>query len=89
MSGAQTTPAGLGGFADVLFAEARAMNLNHRRSLLKALIRVIECRRLGMATCAELFGLSEGRVRELLRADPEAFTAEELVRMLEAVGIQV
>ena len=89
MSGAQTTPPETRGFANLLFSGARTVGVNRRRSLMAALIRVIECRRLGLAGTAEALGLSEPRVRELLRGNVEAFSADELVRMLGVMGIHV
>ncbi|HEX8903348.1 MAG TPA: XRE family transcriptional regulator [Longimicrobiaceae bacterium] len=89
MSETQTTAVRMGGFADSFFAEVRAVNVRQRQSMMTALIRVIECRRLGVPGTAALLGIDESRVRELLRGNIDAFTAEELVAMLAAVGIRV
>lgn len=76
-------------FPDLLFAEVRAVSRRYRTALALALIRVLDCRRLGTARSAELLGVDEPRVRELIRGNVDAFTAEELVQMLAAVGIRV
>jgi predicted XRE-type DNA-binding protein len=89
MSQAQTTPAGLQGFSGLLYSTVLSSSVQHRRSLLSALIRVLDCRRLGVEKSAQLLGVAEPRVRALMRADIDAFTTEELVRMLAAVGIDV
>lgn len=89
MGQAETPPAGLRGFPGLLFSTTLSSGPQHRRALMAALIRVLECRRLGVPRTAALLGIPEPRVRTLMRADADAFTAEELVRLLDAVGICV
>ncbi|HEX8245213.1 MAG TPA: XRE family transcriptional regulator [Longimicrobium sp.] len=87
MNEAWTPPADV--YAELLFAEVRAVSRRHRTALVMALIRVLDCRRLGTARSAELLRVDESRIRELVRGNVDAFTAEELVQMLAAVGIRV
>ncbi|HEX6746536.1 MAG TPA: XRE family transcriptional regulator [Longimicrobium sp.] len=87
MSEAQTTPGRAG--TGLLFSPVLTASLEHRRSLTTALVRVLECRRLGAAETAALLGIGEPRVRVLMRGDADAFSIEELVRLLAAVGIDV
>jgi predicted XRE-type DNA-binding protein len=89
MGQAQTAPAGLHGFSDLLFSTSLSSSPQHRRALMAALIRVLDCRRLGVPGTAALLAIPEPRVRALMRADADAFTTEELVRLLDAVGICV
>ncbi|HSU13681.1 XRE family transcriptional regulator [Longimicrobium sp.] len=89
MGQATTAPAGLRGVSDLLFSTVLAPTPQHRRALMAALIRVLDCRRLGIPRAAALLALPEPRVRALMRADVDAFTTEELVRLLDAVGISV
>ena len=87
MSEAQTTPGRVG--AGLLFSPVLTASLEHRRSLMSALVRVLECRRLDEAETAALLGIAAPRVRALMRGDADAFAVEELVRLLAAVGIDV
>ena len=87
MSEAQTTPDRLR--TGLLYSPVLTASLEHRRSLMTALVRVLECRRLGIPETSRLLGIGEPRVHALMRADVDAFSIEELVRLLSAVGIDV
>lgn len=65
---------------------AIAENLKLRAQLMNALIRHIEKAALTQRQAAELFGVTQPRVSDLVRGKIDRFTIDMLVNMLARVG---
>lgn len=83
------TPAGGNVFADVGFSKEEAEMLKLCSSLMMAVQDVIDERELSPAQAAKLFGVTQARMRELLRGKIGEFTIDALMRMLMHAGMNV
>lgn len=76
-------------FRDLGFSAEEAANLRIRADLMVRLHKLIEARRLTQAEAADLFGVSQPRVSDLLRGKIDLFSIDTLVNMLARAGVQV
>ncbi len=68
---------------------AVAENLKLRSALMVALMRHIKSERLTQAQAAELFGVTQPRISNLMRGKINAFSLDLLVGMATAAGLRV
>jgi predicted XRE-type DNA-binding protein len=83
------TPAGGNVFADLGFSKGEAETLKICSSLMMTIQDVVEARQLSTAQAAKLFGVTQARIRQVLRGRIGEFTIDALVRMLTHAGLQV
>ncbi|MEK6302637.1 MAG: helix-turn-helix transcriptional regulator [Acidobacteriota bacterium] len=76
-------------FGDLGFSAEEAANLRIRADLMVRLKKLIEARGLTQAGAAELFGVSQPRVSDLLRGKIDLFSIDTLVNMLGRTGVWV
>jgi predicted XRE-type DNA-binding protein len=76
-------------FSDLGFSPQEAEHLRVRADLMIALSRVIEGRGLTQVAAAELLGVSQPRVSDLVRGKIERFSIDMLVKMLGHAGVRV
>lgn len=84
-----TTPAGGNVFVDLGFPPEEAENLKIRSSLMMAIEQIITERGLKQIEAAELFGVSQPRISDLLRGKIDVFTIDSLINMLARAGVRV
>jgi predicted XRE-type DNA-binding protein len=81
------------GYSDVFEAlednSAIAQNLKIRADLMKTLREFIDDAGLGQKEAAEVFGIHQPRVSDLMRGKIDKFTIDVLVNMLARVGKSV
>ena len=65
---------------------AMAQNLKIRSELIITLRRYIEDAALGQKEAAELFGVYQPRISDLMRGKVDKFTIDKLVNMLARIG---
>jgi predicted XRE-type DNA-binding protein len=83
------TPAGANIFLDLGFPPEEAENLRIRSDLMIQIIRMIRGGGLKQKKAAELFGVSQPRISELMRGRINEFTIDSLVNMLAHAGVTV
>ena len=76
-------------FVDVGFCAKEAEHLRLRAQLMKAMRQVIEQRRLTQVQAAELLGVTQPRISDLMRGKIDLFSIDTLVSMLAAAGMHV
>jgi len=76
-------------FADLGFDEEEAEHLRIRSALMAALSKRLRDSNLTQAVAAELLGVSQPRVSDLVRGKIELFSIDSLVDMLNRVGVRV
>jgi predicted XRE-type DNA-binding protein len=76
-------------FEDLGFAREEAENLKVRSALMASIRSIVERDGLTQARAAEMFGVSQPRVSDLVRGKIELFSIDALVNMLGAAGRQV
>ena len=76
-------------FKDLGFPAEEAEHLRIRADLMIALSRVIQGRGLTQVKAAELLGVSQPRVSELVRGKVHRFSIDTLVQMLGHAGVRV
>lgn len=76
-------------FEDLGFSTGEAANLKLRSELMAALRRVIEDSGLTQAAAAQLLGVTQPRVSDLMRGKIDLFSIDALVNMLAATGAEV
>ena len=76
-------------FRDVGFPPEEAENLRLRSELMIQVRRILETRKLTQAAGAELFGVTQPRISDLVRGRIELFSIDGLVNMLAHAGAQV
>jgi len=77
------------GFRDLGFLPEEAENLRLRADLMIQLTKLIQTRRLTQAKAAELLGVSQPRVSDLIRGKIDRFSIDSLVEMLGHGGARV
>jgi predicted XRE-type DNA-binding protein len=87
--GAKITPSSGNVFRDLGFAEVEAEHLRIRSTLMIAVRKLIEDRSLTQAEAAELFGVTQPRISNLVRGRIDLFSIDTLVGMLASAGIHV
>ena len=81
------TPADGNVFADLGFPPEEAENLKVRSSLMNEIIRLVRDRGLKQKQAAELFGVSQPRISELMRGKIDEFSIDSLINMLAHAGM--
>jgi len=76
-------------FGDLGFPAGEAANLKLRSQLMIAITKLIGSRGLTQSAAAQLLGVSQPRVSDLVRGKLERFSIDTLVAMLGAAGVQV
>ena len=76
-------------FSDVGFPPEEAENLRLRSELMVQVRRILEGRKLTQAAGAQLFGVTQPRINDLVRGRIELFSIDGLVNMLAHAGVHV
>lgn len=76
-------------FADLGFPSEEAENLKVRSVLMGSIRSMIEQEQLTQARAAELFGVTQPRISDLVRGKIELFSIDGLVNMLASAGHHV
>jgi predicted XRE-type DNA-binding protein len=76
-------------FVDLGFAPEEAEHLRIRSALMATLRKLIETRKLTQVRAAELFGVTQPRVSDLVRGKIDLFSIDTLVDMLARAGLKV
>ena len=84
-----TTPADGNVFEDIGFPPEEAANLLLRTDLMLEIEGIVRDRGLKQREAAELFGVSQPRISELMRGKLDAFSIDALVNMLARAGLRV
>jgi predicted XRE-type DNA-binding protein len=86
---AQVSRGGENVFSDLGFAAEEAEHLRIRSSLMIALRRIVDERKLTQAAAATLFAVTQPRVSDLVRGRIDLFSIDMLVKMLARAGVGV
>jgi predicted XRE-type DNA-binding protein len=73
-------------FSDLGFGEDEAENLKIRADLMIELTRLIEAQGLTQVAAAELLGVTQPRVSDLMRGKIDRFSVDSLIEMLGHAG---
>src|SRR5712692_9015727 len=76
-------------FRDLGLSRDEAEHLKVRSTLMIQLRKLLEARRLTQAAAADLFGVSQPRISDLVRGKIELFSIDTLVDMLANAGVRV
>jgi predicted XRE-type DNA-binding protein len=76
-------------FADLGFDRDEAEHLRIRSALMATIRQVINDRDMKQAEAAELFGVTQPRISDLVRGKIDLFSIDTLVEMLSRAGIRV
>lgn len=76
-------------FQDLGFSREEAENLRIRSDLMVRLAQLIEKRGLTQAEAAQVLGVSQPRVSDLIRGKIDLFSIDTLVLMLTKAGLEV
>lgn len=76
-------------FRDLGFGAEEATNLKLRSDLMIRLSKLIDARRLTQSEAAELFGVTQPRVSDLVRGKIDRFSIDTLIAMLGHAGVRV
>ncbi|MEW5930368.1 MAG: helix-turn-helix transcriptional regulator [Gemmatimonadota bacterium] len=76
-------------FQDLGFSPEEAANLKVRSSLMGSIRRITDERGLKQAEAAELFGVTQPRISDLMRGKIELFSIDALINMLAHAGHDV
>ena len=76
-------------FVDLGYSPDEAAILQMRADLMADLRKFIKAKRLTQAKAAELFGVSQSRVSDLIRGKWERFSLEMLITLATKAGIRV
>ena len=85
----KVTKSGRNVFEDLGFDGGEAENLKLRAQLMRELDTLIHKRRLTQNEAAELFGIHQSRVSDLVRGKIDRFSIDMLVKLLAKIGRQV
>ena len=85
----EITPSSGNVFLDLGFSPEEAENMKIRSSLIISIRKVIETRGLKQSEAAELFGVTQPRISDLVRGKVALFSIDALVNMLGHAGLQV
>lgn len=73
-------------FSDLGFGEDEAENLKIRADLMIELTKLIEAQELTQTAAAELLGVTQPRVSDLVRGKIDRFSVDSLIEMLGHAG---
>lgn len=76
-------------FRDLGFRAGEADSLRIRADLMIQIRRLIESKELTQARAAEVFGVTQPRISDLVRGKIDLFSIDTLVDMLARVGMRV
>jgi predicted XRE-type DNA-binding protein len=76
-------------FVDLGYSPDEAAILQMRADLMADLRKFIKAKRLTQAKAAELFGVSQSRVSDLIRSKWEKFSLEMLITLATRAGMRV
>lgn len=76
-------------FEDLGFGAAESANLKLRAQLMRELETLIHNRRLTQSDAAELLGIHQSRVSDLVRGKIDRFSIDMLVKLLAKAGRQI
>ncbi len=76
-------------FVDLGFSPEEAAILQMRADLMAELRKVIKTRKLTQAKAAQILGVSQSRVSDLVRGKWEKFSLEMLITLATRAGIRV
>ena len=87
--GKKITPSTGNVFEDLGFPKEETENLRVRSALMATIRTILEEDGLTQAQAAELFGVTQPRVSDLVRGKVELFSIDSLVNMVAASGRQI
>ena len=73
-------------FSDLGFGEDEAENLKVRADLMIELTKLIEAQGLTQSAAAELIGVTQPRISDLMRGKIDRFSVDSLIEMLGHAG---
>jgi predicted XRE-type DNA-binding protein len=76
-------------FRDLGFGAEEAENLRVRSELMIELSSLIKARRMTQARAAQVLGVSQPRISDLVRGKIERFSVDTLIEMLGRAGVYV
>ncbi|MDF1684988.1 MAG: XRE family transcriptional regulator [Legionellaceae bacterium] len=76
-------------FDDLGFSNSEAENLKIRAALMRSIEAYISTHKLTQATAAEVMGVSQPRISDLMRGKIHQFTIDMLVNMLSRAHVSV
>ena len=76
-------------FADLGFGVEEAQNLKIRSDLMIELTKLIEARGLTQTAAAQLLGVTQPRISDLVRGKIDRFSVDSLIEMLGHAGATV
>ena len=76
-------------FRDLGFSTEEAKNLRLRSDLMIRLSKLIDARGLTQAQAADLFGVTQPRISDLVRGKIGRFSVDTLIAMLGNAGVRV
>jgi predicted XRE-type DNA-binding protein len=85
----EITPSSGNVYLDLGFSPEEAENLKIRSALMISIRKLIESRNLKQSEAAELFGVTQPRISDLVRGKVELFSIDGLVNMLAHAGLRV
>lgn len=83
------TPSSGNVFQDLGFSPEEAANLKVRATLMGSIRQIMEAEGLKQAQAADLFGVTQPRISDLMRGKIELFSIDGLVNMLAHAGHSV
>jgi len=85
----ESTPSSGNVFQDLGFSPEEAANLKVRSMLMGSIRKIIEDQGLKQAQAAEVFGVAQPRIGDLMRGKVEQFSIDGLINMLAHAGHDV
>lgn len=85
----EITPSSGNVFLDLGFGEEEAAHLELRSSLMFTIRKLMQDRNLTQTKAAQLFGVTQPRISDLVRGRVDLFSSDSLVDMLARAGIRV
>ncbi len=76
-------------FSDLGFGKEEAQHLQIRSTLMIAIQKIIDERQLTQAQAADVFGVTQPRISDLVRGKIELFSIDMLVTMLVRAGMHL
>ena len=76
-------------FRDLGFSAEEAKHLKIRSDLMIRLSKLIEARGLSQAQAADLFGVTQPRISDLVRGKIDRFSIDTLIAMFGHAGVRV
>ncbi len=76
-------------FADLGFPPAEAENLRIRSAMMRALVAFVRKQKMTQRQVANLLGITQPRVSDLMRGKIHLFSIDNLVVLLAAAGLRV